>query len=602
VDAKTHGLVGRAGLKLEAALDHFALTAAVRGARAVDVGASTGGFTQVLLARGATSVVCVDAGHGQLHEVLRRDARVLNLERADWKRLSLSQAPGPFDFFTVDVSFVAARNMLRGLAFRLRTGSEGVVLVKPQFELPGHLVKGGDVRDPALRRQALARFMKKADGLGFRVVAHFDSPVAGGEGTIEILTHVRFEGRPEALPRPGERRPTTSTAPRPRRIAPPAREALAGALDWFLVAVPGTEDIAAREAAGLPGSPAVKAVAGGVELRGPLEVGMQANLLLRIPTRLLLRVCDVRAREFGKLRHQLARTNWESWLPAGAPLRISVSATHCRLYHTGAIEEAVRAAIGDRTGKMPDKASAQTPNAQLVLVRGVDDNWKVSVDSSGERLHRRGWRTESGTAPLRESLAAALLALAGWTPQEALFDPMCGAGTIPIEACTAALGIAPGLHRSFAFESWPGLPPTALPRWSDLRQQAASARRDTLTAAIVASDRNAQALAATRRNAARAGVESALRIIEQPLREAEPPAATGLFIANPPYGERLGSRRDLPAIYREIGDVLRRRFQGWRATIVVPDARLASAFRLRPVDARVLVHGGLRVTALRFAP
>ena len=204
---KDKRLVGRGGLKLEAALDHFQLQPLIRGAHAVDVGASTGGFTQVLLDSGATEVVCVDAGHGQLHERLRRDPRVRNLENTDWKHLSLSEAPGPFDFFTVDVSFVAARNMLRGLAFRLRPGAQGVVLVKPQFELPDHLVRQGDVSDPGLRRKALESFVKKAEGLGFRMIAHTDSPVAGGAGTIEILTHLIFDGRSEKLPQPGEKRP-----------------------------------------------------------------------------------------------------------------------------------------------------------------------------------------------------------------------------------------------------------------------------------------------------------------------------------------------------------------------------------------------------------
>src|SRR5438045_3977926 len=141
--------VGRGGLKLEAAVARFALGPRLRGARAVDVGAGTGGFTEVLLAHGAAHVTAVDVGHGQLHQRLRGGRRVTSLEGGKWKSLTLSEAAGPFDAFTVDVSFVAARNMLRGLAFRLRPGAEGVVLVKPQFELPDRLVRGGDVRDPA---------------------------------------------------------------------------------------------------------------------------------------------------------------------------------------------------------------------------------------------------------------------------------------------------------------------------------------------------------------------------------------------------------------------------------------------------------------------
>src|SRR4051794_4989376 len=218
--------VSRAAGKLEAALSLFDLGRAVRGASAVDVGASTGGFTQTLLAHGAREVLAVDVGHGQLAEPVRGDPRVTSMEGVDWKRLSLHEAPGPFDFFTVDVSFVAARNMLRGLAFRLRPGAEGVVLVKPQFELPDRLVKDGDVADPALRARALGRFTEKATALGFAVVETIDSPVAGGSGTVEILAHLRFEGRPAALPAPGERRGQAARAP--------ARTGRArGTLAWF---------------------------------------------------------------------------------------------------------------------------------------------------------------------------------------------------------------------------------------------------------------------------------------------------------------------------------------------------------------------------------
>src|SRR3954447_5171473 len=170
--------VSRAGGKLEAAIARFGLGGALRGARAVDVGASTGGFTEALLAHGAASVLAIDVGHGQLHPALGADSRVTSLEGVDWRKLSLNEAAGPFDAFTVDVSFVAARNMLRGLAFRLRPGAEGVGLVKPQFELPDRLVRGGDVTDPALRARALATFQAKAEALGFRLLGSFDSPVA----------------------------------------------------------------------------------------------------------------------------------------------------------------------------------------------------------------------------------------------------------------------------------------------------------------------------------------------------------------------------------------------------------------------------------------
>src|SRR3954451_8797352 len=333
--------VSRAGGKLEAAIAQFQLGAIVAGARAIDVGASTGGFRKALLEHGARSVVAVDVGHGQLHASLRADPRVTSLEGVDWKKLSLNEAEGPFDFFTVDVSFVAARNMLRGLAFRLRPGAEGVVLVKPQFELPDRQVKEGHVEDPNLRRRALEKVRGRAEALGFKLVGEIDSPVAGGEGSIEILTHLVFSGRPTSLPAPGERR---------RDGQHPKRKAQASApksLRWFAVVAPGLEEAAAREIAALPDAAELRPEAGGVEWTAPALGGYRANLWLRIPTRVLGRVGTVEAREFGKLRHRAAGLNWGAFVPPGAALSLRASPSRSRLYHTGAIVETAALAIGD---------------------------------------------------------------------------------------------------------------------------------------------------------------------------------------------------------------------------------------------------------------
>ena len=241
--------VSRASAKLEAALDRFRLRAAVRGARAVDVGASTGGFSEALLAAGAASVLAVDVGHDQLHPSLRDHPKVTSLEGSDWRRLPLDVAEGPFDFFTVDVSFVAARNMLRALAFRLRPGAEGVVLVKPQFEVPDR-GRGRYVDDPQRRREALEKVREKAEALGFSLVAQADSPTAGAEGTIEVLAHLRFSDRPAALPRPGERR-RKPTGPEPQR-KPSSGDA--DKLRWFAVVAPGSRRWRAKRSPGFPTS------------------------------------------------------------------------------------------------------------------------------------------------------------------------------------------------------------------------------------------------------------------------------------------------------------------------------------------------------------
>ena len=180
---------------------------------------------------------------------------------------------------------------------------------------------------------------------------------------------------------------------------------------------------------------------------------------------------------------------------------------------------------------------------------------------------------------------------------------MCGAGTIPIEACATALDLAPGLERAFAFAAWPAFDPGAREAWEALRAAAGARRKTELGAPIFASDADPKAIVATRANALRAGVEGFVSLAEGAVADVTPPSTSpGLFIANPPYGRRLGTTRALPALYRQLGRVLRQRFRGWRAAVVVPDARLASAFQLPVTASHRVAHGGLAVTLLVFQP
>jgi putative N6-adenine-specific DNA methylase len=590
--------VSRAGGKLEAAIERFALAPAIASARAVDVGASTGGFTQALLGHGARSVLAVDVGHDQLHASLRADPRVTSMEGVDWRRLPLAVAEGPFDFFTIDVSFVAARNMLRALAFRLRPGAEGVALVKPQFELPDRRVKAAGADTGRLRDEALAKVRERAAGLGFQIVDHFDSPVAGGSGTVEVLTHLRFAGRPDALPRPGERR---------RAAAPHAPPAPAGSppLRWFAIVAPGLESVARDEIAALPGVGEVATETGGVGWTGPPASGYRVNLWSRVTTRVLARVGEVEAREFGKLRHRAARLPWATFVPPGASVAARASASHCRLYHTGALAEAAVLAVADAVPGA--RAAARGADADVtLLVRGVDDRFTFSADASGELLHRRGARIETGTAPLRETLAAGLLALAGWTPGTALVDPMCGAGTIVIEAATQALGRAPGAGRAFAMERWPLARDAAIaPALEALRAETREATGDRMDppeapdapdAPIMGSDRDAPTIDSARRNAERAGVAARLTLVCRAADAARPTTPTGLVITNPPYGRRLGDPRAAARGYRDLVRALRAHFRGWRAAIVTPAGlEVERQLGLRTGARFALRNGGLPI-------
>jgi putative N6-adenine-specific DNA methylase len=588
--------VSRAGGKLEAALARFGLDAVVRGARAVDVGASTGGFTEALLTHGAASVLAVDVGHGQLHPSLRGNARVTSLEGVDWRKLSLAEAEGPFDFFTVDVSFVAARNMLRALAFRLSPGAQGVVLVKPQFELPDRQVKEGQVRDPNLRRAALEKVRARAEALGFALAGEIDSPVAGGEGSIEILAHLVFSGRPASLPAPGERR---RDAKPPR---PPRGKAARSSLRWFAVVAPGLEEAAEREIGALPNVSDLQREIGGVEWSAPAIEGYRANLWLRLATRVLGRVGTVEAREFGRLRRRAATLDWRAFVAPGASIALRASTSRCRLYHTGAITETAAAAIGDAVKGAHVAADGETADVSI-LVRGAEDRFTFSVDASGERLHRRGARVEVGAAPLRETLAAGLLALAGWNPSLPLVDPMCGAGTIAIEAALQAVDRAPGIDRAFgdgfAIDDWPLYSESgAATEASALRDEARARVHSSAPAPIVGSDHDAGAIESARRNAARAEVDAHITLASRDVADARPPGATpGLVIVNPPYGRRLANPRAAVTAYRELGRVLRAHFRGWRFAIVVPRSLhdAAGALRLEFEARHKLRNGGLPI-------
>ena len=580
----------RGGRKLEAAVAHFGIAARVRGASAIDVGASTGGFVSVLLACGAARVCAIDAGHGQLAPDLASDARVTNLERTEFKTASLGVASGPFDFFTVDVSFVAARSMLRGLAFRLREGAEGVVLVKPQFELPSHLVKDGKVRAPELRKRALDTFRAKAERLGFALLGFFDSPVAGGSGTVEILAHLRFTGRPESMPKMGERKPVRPAAKKTSKANAKLR--------WFAVASPGLETPLCAELAAIAQVEDARVVEGGVEFSGAMGAGMAANLHSRIATRILLRLGEVKARDFAPLRRSLAKLPWPSFVPRDRALRIDVSTSHCRLYHTGALAETAELAVADCVDALPKRekrAGAQEEDdCTRILLRGQDDRFMASIDSSGVLLHRRGWRLEARRAPLRETLAAGVLALCEYDPSLPLADPMCGAGTIAIEAAALARKILPGFGRAFAFERWPAHDPHA---WQSLRESVPAS--PAAHAPIFASDRDARAVEVARRNAARAQVANDVRFAVADFGHDEIPSPAGLLVVNPPYGHRLGQRAQALRLARGLGQTLLAHYRGWRAGILCPDpqfvAAVAAGARRPPAQTHALRNGGLRV-------
>lgn len=358
--------------------------------------------------------------------------------------------------------------------------------------------------------------------------------------------------------------------------------------ELFAVTGPGLETVCARELTALAMAE-VRPVPGGVEFAGELREVYRANLWLRTASRIVVRFGSFRCRDFPALYRQSLRLPWGRFLRPGTRVKLRVSSQRSRLQHTGRIAATVNEALDRALGRPGSPADGPE---QLVLIRFEDDVCLLSVDSSGELLHRRGYREETAYAPMRETLAAGLLSLLGWDGSVPLLDPMCGSGTLPIEAALLADRQPPGGRRAFAFMDWPRYRPGL---WQALLIEAGRSGQPG-RADIHGADRDPAALAAARRNAERAGVADR---IEFSLRElARTPAAEGggLLLCNPPYGQRIGREEDLCPLFRALGEVGRNLLPGWRIALLTPTDFLARATGLPLQPLASLNNGGIPVT------
>jgi putative N6-adenine-specific DNA methylase len=386
----------------------------------------------------------------------------------------------------------------------------------------------------------------------------------------------------------------------------------------FAPTAPGLESIAAGElkSLGVRGRQEI----GGVAFDGDLDRVYQANLWLRTASRVVVRLGQFHASTFYELERRSKKMPWRDFLPEKGSVEVRVTCRKSRLYHSDAVAERVLAAIaassssslelragssvtdeyavdGEDDGVDAGSSAGQT---QLFIVRIVHDLCEISADSSGELLHRRGYRKEVAKAPLRETLAAAMVLASGWEGRrgEPLLDPMCGSGTIPIEAALIARGIAPGLARDFQFMHWPtfdrGL-------WNDIIEKAgASVSNASLN--IVGADRDVGAIRAATHNAERAGIARDVRFSAESLSGSiakieDVANGEGWILTNPPYGVRVGESEDLRNLYATLGNAMKTK-RGWRVGILTSDAALAGQMRL-PLRPRFSTsNGGIPVAFL----
>jgi putative N6-adenine-specific DNA methylase len=347
----------------------------------------------------------------------------------------------------------------------------------------------------------------------------------------------------------------------------------------FLVGLPGLEDELEAEAraAGFAG---VRAVKGGVEIDGGLVEAKRANMILRTAVRVLWRVAEFRAMHLAQLDKRARKVPWGDWLVPGAAVKVEAVCRASRIYHDKAAGQRIARALA--VAGIPVAAEA----AVVVKVRIEDDLCTVSLDTTGEALHRRGHKRYVGKAPLRETLAAGFLWRMGFDGTQPVVDPMCGSGTVPIEAAEIAAALAPGRDRAFAFEAMR----------DGARPEAPSPRLGEPVPRFFGHDRDAGAIRGAAENAERAGVAAWCRFGRQAVSDLVPPeGAPGLVLVNPPYGARIGSRKPLFPLYATLGQVLAERFGGWRVGIVTSDDGLARATGLPLEPSPHVAHGGLRI-------
>ena len=347
--------------------------------------------------------------------------------------------------------------------------------------------------------------------------------------------------------------------------------------ELFAAVPPGLEAVCAAEIAAL-GIENTRIFPGGVSFEGDFETVCLANLALRTASRVLLRIDRFFAVHLAQLHKKAGRIPWEEYLPADRSVEVRAACRKSRIYHSAAAAERVAKGIAERLGltELPgfgEGAPDEAGGATCILLRIERDHCTVSVDTSGAHLHRRGYRTRTGIAPLRETLAASVLRLCEWSPDAAaLVDPMCGTGTFPIEAALAAARIPPGRQRTFGFEALPFHKADIL---SSVKERLETGIR-TPPRPIIASDISEDAVRATRDNAEHAGV---LDFIETRTADAATLSVcpVGAFVVcNPPYGKRIGERRRLRELYLSLGEAVRG-IDDARLAVVTDDPSFAAA-------------------------
>ncbi|MDR0481313.1 MAG: THUMP domain-containing protein, partial [Gallionellaceae bacterium] len=348
------------------------------------------------------------------------------------------------------------------------------------------------------------------------------------------------------------------------------------------------------------GATDARAVDGGVGFSGDWPLCYRANLQSRLASRILWRVEEPKPYRNEQDIYDAARAlPWQRWFGVDCTIRVHVTAIKCPLksleFVTLRIKDAVCDKFRDHGGARPSVDTLQPDMRIHAFIEG--NQFTLYLDTSGDALFKRGVRLHTNIAPLRENLAAGILKIAGWESGMPLLDPMCGSGTFLIEAAMMSLNIAPGIGRHFAFEKLKNFDAAG---WNAMREQSRAAQLPVTELPIYGSDLYGDALKAAHRNLEEAGIRAAVDLKQCNVLEASPPADHGVLVANLPYGERMGEMDELAELYPKLGDVLKKKFGGWNASLFTADLRLPKLIRLAASRRTPLFNGAIECRLFEY--
>ncbi len=347
------------------------------------------------------------------------------------------------------------------------------------------------------------------------------------------------------------------------------------------------------------GAGTVKSVAGGVAFQADLRTCYRANLESRLATRILRRLATMPYRNEQEIYDIARALPWSRWFGASKSIRVDLNASRSPLksldFATLRIKDAICDRFRDDTGGRPD-VNTREPDIRVHAYLDAA-NVTLYLDTSGEPLYKRGFRVQSVEAPLKENLAAGIIALSGWQPEDTFLDPMCGGGTLLSEAAMIGLGIPPGAARGFGFER---LDDFDADTWKTVRDTALGAQNRERRLSIHGSDLHYREVEYARENLRAAGLGEVVQLKQASATDLRAPSPQGVMVMNPPYGERIGEKAELAALYPQLGDWMKRHFAGWRCYYFTGDPELPKGIRLKASKRTPLFNGAIECRLFEY--